>query len=73
MGEQLYSIVSAGLSAEAIQVLKDHGFYNEQITAGKLTGMILENRTTLDMVFLLADYKAVTELMVEACLVLAKI
>ena len=65
LGEQLYVQIRDAYDAVSVQACKDAGLYSVAVTAGKMTGMILEAHTEAEMRAILADPTRIADLMVK--------
>lgn len=66
MGDSLYPIISAFL-AENEKDMKAGGVWHPKMTAGKLTGMLLEGFSYNDLYPMLTDMDALADNLVECC------
>lgn len=64
-GEKLYAEISAAYDAVSVAACKEAGIYSPAVTAGKMTGMILEAHTEVEMRAILADPTRIAALMME--------
>jgi hypothetical protein len=69
MGNAIYRIVEPFL-AEQQQAMKDGGIWKSTMTAGKITGMLLDGLEKEELLQLIADNAAFQERMSECCLIL---
>ena len=66
IGEQLYAHIVPALK-EGAETMRETGIWHEAITAGKITGMILEAYSIEDALEICANPKRIGEIMVLAC------
>lgn len=65
LGEKLYVEIRDAYDAVSVQACKNAGLYSPNVTAGRMTGMILEAHTEAEMRAILADSTRIAALMVE--------
>lgn len=65
LGEQLYVQIRDAYDSVSVQACKDAGLWSPLVTAGKMTGMILEGHTEAEVRAILADSNRLADLMVQ--------
>lgn len=65
LGDYLYVQIRDGYDAVSVEACKKAGLYSPSVTAGKMTGMILEAHTETEVRAILADSERLANLMVK--------
>ena len=65
LGEKLYPQIRDAYDAVSVAACKEAGMYSPTVTAGRMTGMILEAHTEAEMRAILADPDRIAALMVQ--------
>lgn len=65
LGEKLYVEIRDAYDAVSVAACKEAGLFSPSVTAGKMTGMILEAHTEAEMRAILADPHRIAALMIQ--------